>query len=100
MKSKLQIEFKALAFAFRMTANVRMVKVSDNFRAAGYMSLSMAGFVLNDTMIKIVSEDLSLFQVIFLRGLFASMFVALMAWHQGAFFITYQNKIGKFLGLG
>ena len=68
MKSKLQIEFNALAFAFRMTANVRMVKVSDNFRAAGYMSLSMAGFVLNDTMIKIVSEDLSLFQVIFFAG--------------------------------
>ena len=99
MKSKLQIEFKALAFAFRMTANVRMVKVSDNFRAAGYMSLSMAGFVLNDTMIKIVSEDLSLFQVIFLRGLFASMFVALMAWHQGAFFYNVSKQDWKILGL-
>jgi drug/metabolite transporter (DMT)-like permease len=99
VKSKLQIEFKALAFAFRMTANVRMVKVSDNFRAAGYMSLSMAGFVLNDTMIKIVSEDLSLFQVIFLRGLFATAFVALMALHQGVLFYSISKHDQKILGL-
>jgi drug/metabolite transporter (DMT)-like permease len=76
-----------------------MVTISDNFRAAGYMSLSMAGFVLNDTMIKIVSEDLSLFQIIFLRGLFATMFVALMAWHQGVLFYSPSKYNQRTLGL-
>jgi drug/metabolite transporter (DMT)-like permease len=99
VRSKLQIEFNALAFAFRMTMNVGMVTISDNFRAAGYMSLSMAGFVLNDTMIKIVSEDLSLFQVIFLRGLFATVFVALIAWHQGVLFYRPSKHDRQTLGL-
>jgi drug/metabolite transporter (DMT)-like permease len=76
-----------------------MVIISDNFRAAGYMSLSMAGFVLNDTMIKIVSEDLSLFQVIFLRGLFATTFLALMAWHQGVLFYDPSKHDRKTLGI-
>ena len=76
-----------------------MVKVSDNLLAAGYMSLSMAGFVLNDTMIKLVSEDLSLFQVIFLRGLFATLFVALMAWYQGVLFYSPSKHDWRILGL-
>ena len=63
------------------------------------MSLSMAGFVLNDTMIKIVSEDLSLFQAIFLRGLFATAFLALIAWHQGVLFYRLSKHDQKVLGL-
>jgi drug/metabolite transporter (DMT)-like permease len=76
-----------------------MAKISNNFRAAGYMSLSMAGFVLNDTMIKIVSEDLSLFQVIFLRGVFATTFVALMAWHQRVLFYKPSKHDRQTIGL-
>jgi drug/metabolite transporter (DMT)-like permease len=89
----------ALAFAFLMAMNVRMATASDNFRAAGYMSLSMAGFVLNDTMIKIVSENLSLFQAIFLRGFFATTFVAMMAWHQGVLFYNVSKHDRHILGL-
>jgi drug/metabolite transporter (DMT)-like permease len=76
-----------------------MVIISDNFRAAGYMSLSMAGFVLNDTMIKIVSEDLSIFQVVFLRGLFATAFLALMAWHQGVLYYDLSKHDRQILGM-
>ena len=93
-----EIQLNALAFAFRMNTNGHMSMISDNFRAALYMSLSMAGFVLNDTMIKIVSEDLSLFQVIFLRGLFATSFVALVAWHQKALFYIPSRRNTKILG--
>lgn len=75
-----------------------MSMISDNFRAAAYMSLSMAGFVFNDTMIKIVSEDLSLFQVIFLRGVFATIFVALMAWNQKVLFYIPSRRNRKILG--
>ena len=79
--------------------NIKMVIMSDNFRAAGYMSISMAGFVFNDTMVKIVSEDLSLFQVIFLRGLFATTLVVLMAWHQKVLFYKLSQHDRQILGL-
>lgn len=53
-------------------------------RGAVFMMLSMAGFILNDTMIKLVSTDLELFQAVFLRGISASMLMGLLAWYKGA----------------
>ncbi len=38
----------------------------NNMKGAVFMMASMAGFVLNDTMIKLVSEELELFQAVFL----------------------------------
>ena len=49
------------------------------------MSASMAGFVLNDTAIKLVADTLGLYQTIFIRGVFAVLFVGLFAWWRGAF---------------
>lgn len=65
--------------------------VSDNFRAAAYMSLSMAGFVLNDTFMKLASEDLTLFQSILIRGLFASAFIGLWAWRKGVLYVNVSK---------
>jgi len=59
-------------------------RASENMRGALFMVLSMAGFALNDTLIKVVSADLPLFQAVFLRGIAASAFIALLAWRQGA----------------
>lgn len=53
-------------------------------RGAVFMMLSMAGFILNDTMIKLVSTDLELFQAVFLRGISASLLMGLLAWYKGA----------------
>jgi len=58
---------------------------SDNIRGACFMMLSMAGFVLNDTLIKLSSAHFDLFQAIFLRGLVATALIGALAWHQGAF---------------
>ncbi len=44
------------------------------------MMLSMAGYVLNDMFMKLVFPDVGLFQAIFIRGLFATTFMALLAW--------------------
>ena len=49
-----------------------MSHFSDNVRGALFMSISMAGFALNDGLIKLVSAEMGLFQIILLRGLFAS----------------------------
>ena len=57
-----------------------MSKGSDNFRGAALMMASTAGFVFNDAMIKLAADNISLFQIIFLRGLLASTLMALLAW--------------------
>ena len=60
---------------------------SDNLKGAFFMSASMAGFVVNDAIIKVVSADngVALFQSIFIRGLFAMAFIGLLAWVTGSF---------------
>ena len=45
---------------------------------------SMAGFVLNDTMIKLASEELEMFQIVFIRGIIATLLLGILAWHKGA----------------
>jgi len=56
-----------------------MVALSDNARGAIFMMVSMAAFVCNDTIVKVVSADLPLFPTIFLRGIFASAFLLALA---------------------
>lgn len=58
--------------------------MTDNLRGAIWMSLSMIGFVVNDTLMKSVSEEVPLFQAILIRGLFATMLIFALAWHRGA----------------
>ena len=59
---------------------------SNNMRGALFMMASMAGFVLNDTMIKLVSEDLELFQAVFLRGIIATLLLGILAWYKKVIF--------------
>jgi len=61
-----------------------MTDHQSNMKGAFFMMASMAGFVLNDTMIKLVAEDLELFQTVFLRGIVATVLLGLLAWHKGA----------------
>ena len=58
--------------------------LSPNLRAALFMSVSMAGFTVNDAIAKYVSSSMNMGQVMLIRGLFATLFVGLIAWHQGA----------------
>lgn len=51
--------------------------MSPNLRGALFMVLSMAGFTLNDTMVKLASESVPLFQIVFLRGLATTAMLAL-----------------------
>lgn len=57
---------------------------SRNMRAALFMCISMAGFTMNDVIAKVASESMNMGQVMLVRGLFATSFIALIAWHQGA----------------
>jgi drug/metabolite transporter (DMT)-like permease len=57
---------------------------SHNFRGATFMAVSMAGFTANDTMTKFVSASMNMGQVMLIRGLFATVLIALVAWSRGA----------------
>ncbi len=59
--------------------------VSDNMRGAGLMALGMAAFTLNDSLMKFVGTDFDLFQAIFVRGVFATVLIGLLAWRAGSF---------------
>jgi len=59
--------------------------LSPNMRAALFMTVSMAGFTINDGIAKYMSEVMNMGQVQFLRGAFATLFIAALAWHRGAF---------------
>ena len=60
-----------------------MSPISENARGALYMMVAMAGFVCNDTMMKLASAELTLFQAVFLRGLMASALMAALAVARG-----------------
>jgi drug/metabolite transporter (DMT)-like permease len=63
-----------------------MHRLSDNMKGAVLMSAAMAGFVLNDVTVKFSASHLGVFQVIFIRGLFATVLIGALAWHRKAFY--------------
>ncbi len=69
-----------------------------NMKGAIFMMASMAGFVLNDTMIKLVSEELALFQTVFLRGVMATALLGLLAWYKGALIYRPARRDMKIIG--
>ncbi|QDY99763.1 DMT family transporter [Nitratireductor mangrovi] len=58
--------------------------LSPNLRGALFMVIAMAGFTLNDAVVKAVSADMNMGQIMLVRGVFATAMVALLAWHSGA----------------
>lgn len=56
---------------------------SDNQRGILYMLAACTGFIVNDTFVKLASEDISIPQVIVLRSLIALPLVVLFCWRQG-----------------
>jgi drug/metabolite transporter (DMT)-like permease len=61
------------------------VPISDNLRGVLFMCGSMAAFTINDTFMKAVTEEVPLFQTIFLRGLIAMAGLIVMGIATGAF---------------
>ncbi|EKF43831.1 hypothetical protein NA8A_03425 [Nitratireductor indicus C115] len=59
--------------------------VSSNLRGALFLAVSMAGFTCNDAMTKLLTADMNLGQIMFLRGVIATALLALIAWRFGAF---------------
>ena len=48
------------------------------------MAVAMAGFTMNDSITKAVSLEMNFGQVMLVRGLFATVLIAALAYHRGA----------------
>lgn len=59
------------------------VATAENLKGAGWMTLGMAGYVVNDAFIKVVAEDLPLFQAIFIRGVLITTIIAVWVTARG-----------------
>ena len=68
-----------------------MNDASDNLRGAVLMMLSMVGYVVNDTMMKLVADDLALAQSVFIRGGVASVLLALYAAYKRQLFVRVSR---------
>jgi drug/metabolite transporter (DMT)-like permease len=55
----------------------------DNTRGILFMVAAVSGFIINDTFVKLASEDIPIPQVIVLRSLIALPPVILFCWHRG-----------------
>jgi drug/metabolite transporter (DMT)-like permease len=58
--------------------------LSANVRGAIFMSLAMAGFLFNDTVVKVLAADMNVGQVMALRGIFATIAITALAWWRHA----------------
>ena len=56
-----------------------------NRQGIAAMCLAMAFFLTNDTLVKMASVHIGIFQSLFLRGAMASVVLSLVAWRLGAF---------------
>ena len=59
-------------------------RLAENLRGAGFMTVSMLGFSGNDAFMKSVADELALSQAVFIRSLLTTLFIAAVAWRQGA----------------
>jgi drug/metabolite transporter (DMT)-like permease len=57
---------------------------AENGRAIAFMLVAMVGFILNDSLIKIVSERLPLGEIMLFRSLFAILFLLILCIANGA----------------
>jgi drug/metabolite transporter (DMT)-like permease len=58
---------------------------TDNMVGAAFMSGSMAGLAFNDAIIKFSASEMSIYQIIFIRGLFTVLLIGTFAWISGTF---------------
>jgi len=67
---KLWVLYNTNAFS-GISMNFKINNVSDNMLGSGYMLLAMASFAIGDSILKFISTEMPLGQILFTRGLFA-----------------------------
>lgn len=73
--------------------------LSDNSRGALLMMLAMAAFTLNDTCMKALSDEVPLFQALFIRGIVTVIAMYFLARYMGALSFRISAKDWGLIGL-
>ena len=76
----------------------RMAPLSDNLKGSLLMMSAMAGFTLNDTAMKSVTEALPLYETIFLRGVLTVVALWLIGLAQGGLRLRLSRADTRVLG--
>jgi drug/metabolite transporter (DMT)-like permease len=71
--------------------------LSPNLRGALFMTGSMTAFTVNDVFMKVLSEGFPFFQLLLLRSVLTTSFIALLAWRAGAFGIKVPHADRKLI---
>ncbi|SLN77406.1 DMT family transporter [Roseisalinus antarcticus] len=66
--------------------------LSDNMRGAVLMMVAMTAFTVNDVLLKGLSGDLPIMQVIFLRGVLTSVLLGVAAWRMGVLKLAIPRR--------
>ena len=66
--------------------------LSPNLRGALLMTGSMTAFTVNDAFMKVLSEAFPFFQLLLLRSVLTTSFIALLAWQAGAFRVQISRS--------
>jgi len=68
--------------------------LTDNLRGALLMTGAMTAFTVNDAFMKLLSDHVPFFQLLFLRSVAVTILIGLMAWRSGAFKVkvSWQDK--------
>ena len=64
-------------------------KYKDNVLGSIFMTISTSAFIFNDTLIKYTVSDVNIYQTIFIRGIFSTIFLGLLCFY----FKSFRNKI-------
>ncbi len=75
------------------------MQISDNMRGAFLMMGSMVAFTVNDAFLKAVSDELPLFQALFLRGIGTVVCLIILAHVLGQFRLSFGAKVWALIGL-
>ncbi|MCZ4353700.1 DMT family transporter [Roseovarius aestuarii] len=75
------------------------MKFSDNLLASLLMMAAMAGLTLNDAFLKSMSGQVPLYQLLFLRGVFTALAVAVIAWRMRAFSYRIARRDWGFIAI-
>ena len=66
--------------------------MSENFRGALLMMISMGAFVLNDAFVRLAGNSLPLAQILFIRGLITTVILLFFAIYGGVFSLRISKK--------
>ena len=58
--------------------------MTDNLRGIAAILASASGFVVNDAIVKLVTEELPTGEIIVVRGIMATLLIGAVAWWRGA----------------